>query len=141
MNPSEPLDVGLNNRKTPSFDHFYVSLIREEVRGRPLPGAPIKLMGASPRIIGTQLAKLIAVRFHDIDVTTLESMPRLRLITLQLRKSYLSITFEFPIKKTPPKAKSVVFSQFVASFKNEILKTLPHPDLLPSACLQSLKPC
>jgi hypothetical protein len=104
------------------FMDFYICRIREEISGRPVGGVPIKIMGADPRTLGTQAAKLVASRYCELRFDSIEAMPRTGLVTLQLRASYLAITFERPEVADPPKRRSAVFSRFLDNFSQQLTK-------------------
>jgi hypothetical protein len=99
---------------------FFVSNVIEEIGGRPIPGVPIKIMGHNPRTVGEQLAKLVRARFRELRPETIETMPRTRMIALQLKSSYLMIRFEFPSDGPGVKNQSVVFSRFVKGFASAL---------------------
>jgi hypothetical protein len=108
---------------------YFIAHVGEEIGGRPVPGAPIKMLGCDPTIIGQQVAKLIKYRYREIQRHSMESMPRTKIITLELKSSYLIIRLELPPQHIYCKKRVKAFSLFTEGFKTE-LNTTPIEDPL-----------
>jgi hypothetical protein len=99
---------------------LYMARIAEEKSGKPVPGSPIKLLGATPSDMGETLGKLIKNRYPEADLNSLECMPRTRLLSLLLRSSYLVIHFELPSKSIYYPLRKKAFSRFVEGLRSEL---------------------
>lgn len=99
---------------------YFIAYVSEERGGRRIPGAPIKIMGSQPEILGEQLGKLIRRRYPQVMRETLESMGRTKLITLELKSSYLLIRLELPPEHIRCPRRTTAFSRFVIGIKTAL---------------------
>lgn len=98
MNTQSSTNNTLNDAVlTPNQTSFTVApfmvQITEELQGKPVPGTPTKIMGGKPNTMGKSAAALIKRRHPGVTADSVESMPRLRLVTVTLNTSYLIIRF------------------------------------------------
>jgi hypothetical protein len=139
LEPQPPVGIIASNRiRRPVSQGYYIAHVLEEVGGRPVPGVPIKIMGEDPLAVGKNVAELIKQRYPAVDVRSIQSMPRVRLLSLLLPASYLVIRLEYPPEHVNSPKRSKAFTYFMDGLKEAlnrknthvpIVRRRPKPDL------------
>ena len=135
---SQTETIASNRIRRPLSQGYYIAHMIEEIAGRPVPGVPIKIMGEDPLSVGKNVAELIKHRYPGVEVNSLQTMPRVRLLSLLLPASYLVIRLEYPPEHVNSPKRSKAFTCFMDGLKESltqknthypIVRRRPKPDL------------
>jgi hypothetical protein len=110
-----------------SLNNLYSALINEERQAKPVAGTTIRLMAEKPFELGKTVGKLLKSRFLIRDAKLIQRVARLKIILVELEKSYLVIRLDFPALLAQAKNHGPAFSRF---FKG-IHLSMGEPDFEP----------
>lgn len=109
---------------------FYIAHVAEEVGGRPVAISPLKIMNESPSALGVKVAHLIMQRYPGADTESLETMARVKLLTVTLKSSYLLIKLEYPPEHVYAPNRLRAFGQFSAGVRTGFLERTKDEPLI-----------
>jgi hypothetical protein len=115
-----------NPIRRPVSQAYYIAHLMEEIGGRPVPGVPVKIMGEDPLAVGINVAELIKQRYPGVDVKSIQSMPRVKLLSLLLPASYLVIRLEYPPEHVASAKRSKAFALFMAGLEEALNRKPTH---------------
>ena len=108
---------------------YYVAVIAEEHQGRAIPASSLRLMAQCPEALGRSIGNLLRQRFNITSEDLVQKIPRLKIIMVELKDTYLVIRLEPPVDIA--RGDKIVahcdraFSQFYRSIRAVI--SLPKP--------------
>jgi hypothetical protein len=110
---------------------YYVAILAEERQGKTLPATTLRLMAPCPEALGRSMGELLKRRFGVMREDAAQSIPRLKIIMVELENSYLVIRLESPcnqlgsLRSTDPQLRA--FSQFFRGLTATLSLPPPSP--------------